>query len=330
MKILFFADLHARKIYRNLQPERVLNDVLGTLEEIKNIAQEEKCETVFFLGDLFHRKGSISVELLARVFSSFRSMTGLDLFFLQGNHDLSGKFSILEPFSSLGHVIEKPEILSLGGKRFFCFPYTEGTYIWEKADVFLGHLSLAEGFLDSTDLKLKDEISVKDLEDYYDLGLCGHYHRQQKVGEKFFYIGSALQLSFGEVNQKKFCAILNTESLELEWKELLQARKYQVVEIQDPDKEFTIPENSIVKIILPHDIRIEKISSSIPQNCEYFLERTRPKREIDIRLEANLEMKNLIDQYLDLSKTNLDKEKLKFLGLKLIKKGNEDLKDVGI
>lgn len=332
MKILFFADLHARKNYRNLSTKGVLNDILLTIEELGKIASRNKVKTIFSLGDLFHKVGTVSVELLARIYSAFRDLErkGFELYFLVGNHDLSGEYTVLEPFEELGHVIKKPTQLVFDQKTFFIYPFTKGTYMWEEADVFLGHLALAEGSLDATDVKLKEEVSVKELKGLYKIGLLGHYHDHQTIG-KFWYIGSALQLSFAEADQEKYCVILNTTDLSLDWKLLKKARTYKVIDLEEnPKLDLASLNNSIVKFQVPEDWDEVFFGAEFPKGCEYFIERKSSARKIEVRLESDLAEDELVERFLELTKTSLSKEELKALGLGIIAESKKRGLDAGI
>lgn len=334
MKILLFSDLHARKIYRNLSSEGVLQDIVNTIHEIEVVAKTNKVEAVIFLGDLFDRKGSVSVELLDRIYKALRPFAYRDITMLQGNHDVSGKYSILEPFRELGGVIDYPCTFDLGGIKFFAYPHYDGDYLYEEADVMIGHLALAEGVLGDTDIKLKKELSIKEIEEFYDLILLGHYHKHQRVRKKTWYIGSALQLSFGETGQSKYCVILDTEDLSLDWIELTSARQYIIMDLtqrsemdQDEIKRyFELEEkalsHAIVKIILNENQVID--SSWIPEGTEYFIEKS-SYRDTKTRLSSsNLkDMNGMMKEYIDLSKTPLDHDKLFELGQGIITKAKE-------
>jgi len=325
MKILLFADLHARKLYRNLKTEGVLRDILLTIEEIAKIADKYQVSKTIFLGDMFHKIGTISVELLARVFPAVSEIVayGGELIFLVGNHDISGKYTSLEAFTGIGTVIEKPTMLEMGGVKFFCYPYSKGTYLWEEADVFLGHVGFAEGELDASDIKLKDEISAHELKGFYKLGICGHYHRQQEVIPGLWYVGSPLQLSFGEVGQKKYCLILDTESLGLEWIELTEARKYQVFDITSkedfPPKEDL--SNSIMRFRIGDDIDTRWLLERVPEGSEYVIEKVITDKPTQVRLDPDMPMDELIVKYLRMVDTSYSKSSLSKVAKMIMAKG---------
>lgn len=328
MKILFFADLHARKVYRNLSSKGILKDSLDTISEIEGIAKKEGVSTIFCLGDLFHKTGTVSIELLSKVFSAFRELKHFNLYFLLGNHDLSGDYSVLECFKELGEVIEDSTTLELGGRTFYCYPFTKGTFLWKKADVLLGHFALAEGELDATDVKLKQETSIKEISSLYKLGLLGHYHQNQKIGN-FYYVGSSLQLSFAEAGQKKFCVILDTEDLKLKWVSLKKARKYRVIDLEkETDGHSFRPGKEIIKFLVPHDKDISKMRANIPRaNFEYFIERKPGGKKIEKRLESSLNTEELIEKFLELSDTKLNKAKLKKLACSFIEEVGRELEN---
>lgn len=334
MKILLFSDLHARKLYRNLSSEEVLQDIINVIHEIQVIAKNNKVEAIIFLGDLFDRKGSVSVELLDRIYKALRPFADNHFIMIQGNHDISGRYSILEPFKELGEAIDYPCVFDLGGKKFFAYPHYDGDYLYEEADVMIGHLALAEGVLGDTDIKLKKELSIKEIEDFYDLILLGHYHKFQKIREKTWYIGSALQLSFGEAGQKKYCVILDTDDLSLEWIELTSARQYIIMVFanqpemtQDEmkgyfDSEQEILSHAIVKIILAENQVID--NSWIPEGTEYFIERF-SHRDTKTRLSnSNLKnMNGMMKEYIKISNSPLDHDKLLELGKEIITRAKD-------
>lgn len=313
MKILFFADLHARKVYRSIS-SGFLDDVLLTISEIKEIADQEGVETIICLGDLFHRINNISIELLTKIYSAFRDLRTFKLIFLTGNHDISQGCSILEIFKSLGSVYERPGMFKIEDKTFFCFPYTTGEYFWEEADVFLGHLSIAEGQLDSTDIKLKDELSIDQICSFFTLGLMGHYHKRQRI-KNFHYVGSALQLSFGEAGQKKFCAILDTKDLSLKWRELTKARKYLVISLpSEKIPDWSILEKYIVKFVLERE-EAQDLLVDIPEKIFYFVEMAYSAKSLVSRIASNtFDDAELVRKFVDVAETDLDKEHLIEMG----------------
>ena len=107
----------------------------------------------------------------------------------------------------------------------------------------LGHIALDGAILHGSqhsDVAIEhdgDMVAISaSLFDAYKYTFLGHYHAEQRVNKKVEYIGSPLQLSFGEAFQKKHIIIFDTDKCELEYVENNFSPKHLVINYSEKDK----------------------------------------------------------------------------------------------
>src|SRR5213078_511087 len=67
----------------------------------------------------------------------------------------------------------------------------------------------------------------------FDLSLLGHVHKPQEVAPGAHYIGSPFQQDFGEKNEAKRVAVLETDTLEVEWVPIEGFPEYRVCTLDE-------------------------------------------------------------------------------------------------
>jgi DNA repair exonuclease SbcCD nuclease subunit len=228
MSILLFSDLHVHPHKKSVER---LHHCLDALEWVFRTAKERQISDVVFGGDLFQDRQKIDVmtyhltfDVLARNCSN-----DLRLWLLLGNHDLwyhdKWDISSVRPFSAIPGttVIEKPCSIEIDGHIIDFLPYThhpvEHLDTLRKAakkrkgrKTLVAHLAVDGAQLNTLHNTRSDVVIEHDGEmvrvdhtcfDGWDKVWLGHYHGQQKVGLNAEYIGSTLQLTFGEAFQHK-------------------------------------------------------------------------------------------------------------------------------
>lgn len=223
MKWLFTADVH---VHPHKKSSERLQDCLDALRWIFQTAEDKGVEHVIFCGDLFHDRYNIDVLTYQKTYEVFKEFTDRNDFIvwlLIGNHDmfLAKEWTIssvipLEGIPSV-RVVNKPCVENLGGVPLAFMPYTADPISTLKAidgssaKVLAGHCAL-----DGADLnpyaRTKSEVLVENDGDMvpvdksvfknWEQVFLGHYHASQSIGN-VEYIGSPLQLNFGEAFQKK-------------------------------------------------------------------------------------------------------------------------------
>lgn len=252
MKILIFSDIH---IHPHKKSTERLNHCLDALNWVFHMAKDRSVKNIVFLGDLFHDRQRIDVLTYQKTFEIFeRNLSGgeLDVTLLLGNHDLwhyeKCDVSSVNPLRSLPNVsvVGTPCVRELrdGKESFFMgfLPYTHNpmedvkkiAMEWDEKvpksqiKVLGGHISVDGAIWNSIYNTISDVAIEHDGEmvrvgpeifEDWDRVFLGHYHAEQKLNEKVEYVGSPLQLSFGEASQKKHIIFFDTEKNESEYVE---------------------------------------------------------------------------------------------------------------
>jgi DNA repair exonuclease SbcCD nuclease subunit len=240
-KFLFFSDLHLANWTQHAHiSDRGLNtrleDQLKILAQIANIAEAEKVDAIFCLGDVFHSRIKVDVDVGFCGYLSFKALAEVaPLFILVGNHDQNsrdGSIHSLEPFKAFAEVIDRPRTdMFPDGTKVAAHPFTADTdefVNWlskREEDLVLFHQGIDKATTGAFDIAIKAEISVDSFPTKPKLFLAGHYHKHQWViPNRCAYIGSPLQLDFGERTEEKGCLLLDTATWQTEFKPLKAPR----------------------------------------------------------------------------------------------------------
>lgn len=247
MKILIFSDIH---IHPHKKSTQRLEDCIRVLEWVFESAIKNKIKNIVFLGDLFHDRQKIDVLTYQKTFEVFEKYlcnNSLNIFLLLGNHDLwhyeKLDISSVNPLRKLPgvKVINKPSVCEISdGVEDFSFaflPYThnpiedliEVEKEWknkapkDQKKILGGHISV-DGAVWNVKYKTISEVTIEHDGDMIKVGsnifkkwdkvFLGHYHAEQKLDDVVEYVGSPLQLSFGEAFQDKHILIFDTDSFE--------------------------------------------------------------------------------------------------------------------
>lgn len=243
MKILIFSDLH---IHPHKKSSERLHDCLKALDWVFITAKRNNINNVVFLGDLFHDRQKIDVLAYQRAFEILeRHMASGDfrLTLLLGNHDLWHyerlDVSSVNPLRTIPgvRVVDSPSVVEIsdGTEDFYMgfLPYTHSPVedlksvekAWrssvkgENRRVLGGHIAV-DGALWNVRHNTFSDVVVEHEGDMVKVGpeifkgwdrvFLGHYHAAQKLNDRVEYVGSPLQLSFGEAEQKKHIVVYDT------------------------------------------------------------------------------------------------------------------------
>jgi DNA repair exonuclease SbcCD nuclease subunit len=243
MKILIFSDLH---IHPHKKSSERLQDCLDALAWVFATAKRIGVNNIVFLGDLFHDRQKIDVLAYQKAFEILEgnmSDGGFRLTLLLGNHDLWHyerlDISSVNPLRTIPgvRVVDSPSVIEIsdGTEDFYMgfLPYTHSPIEdlkrvekdWRssvKGDhrrVLGGHIAV-DGALWNLRHNTLSDVVVEHEGDMVKVGpeifkgwdrvFLGHYHAAQKMNDKVEYVGSPLQLSFGEADQKKHIMVYDT------------------------------------------------------------------------------------------------------------------------
>lgn len=250
MKILIFSDLH---IHPHKKSSERLDDCLRALDWVFRTAADKEITNIVFLGDLFHDRQKIDVLAYQRAFEILErhmSKGKFRLTLLLGNHDLwhhqKLDVSSVNPLRTLPgvSVVAEPSVREIrdGSESFHMgfLPYTHSPIEdlkrvekdWnskasgDERRVLGGHIAV-DGAVWNVRHRTLSDVTVEhegdmvrvgpDIFQNWDRVFLGHYHASQRMAEGVEYVGSPLQLSFGEADQDKHIIIYDTKEDSLEY-----------------------------------------------------------------------------------------------------------------
>jgi DNA repair exonuclease SbcCD nuclease subunit len=276
-KILITGDSH---IHNHKNSEDRLKDCVKALDWVFETAYNQKISNILFLGDLFHSRQKINVNAYQWTFETFLKWMKMSdwnptVYLFVGNHDMAHKFDpdvcSVKPLMAIDGVkiIDTPQTLQIDKHYVSFMPYTEDpisvieTFKDAPKELLLGHIALDGAILNSVhhtqsevviehdgDMKIIDANVLKEWKQVF----LGHYHGGQKVGNNIEYVGSPLELSFGEAFQEKHLIIYDLDTKEEEY----------VINDFSP-KHLIITQNNVDKYDLTNNfirIVVDNISSS--------------------------------------------------------------------
>lgn len=199
---------------------RLLN-ILNGICDIRDYAHTHNVTRVINAGDVFHKRGSISVTAFNaayKVINSFYRL-GIQLYIIAGNHDqvdssISPETSI-HTFRDIAEVIEQPKVISLADPTssldIAFVPYSKDksyiistvddfrTSINTKQSILVAHLGMSGGTVGSGMYMMSDEYSMKDIYwDKWKFVVLGHYHQPQLLSHNTLYPGTPVQNTFND------------------------------------------------------------------------------------------------------------------------------------
>lgn len=276
-KAIIFSDLHLHS-----HKDRIdrLEDCLDVLHWVFNKAKENNCKHIFFLGDLFHERSKIDVLNYLRTFEVFmkhmiEDAQDIDLYLLVGNHDMYHKtrwdVNSIKPLTAIPrcHIIDKPTTTIINNRRIDWMPHTENpieelTKFEKEVDGHLKSLMFAHISVDGAKLNLvygtKSDVIVEydnemipvnvDLFDSWDHTYMGHYHGAQNINDKVEYVGSPLQLSFGEAFENKHIILIDLETLNAEYIENDFSPQHFLIDPKDIKDENYKLDGNFVRVVV--------------------------------------------------------------------------------
>lgn len=353
--ILLFSDLHIHPHKKNLDR---LEDCLKIIPWVFDTAKKHQVKNIIFGGDFFHDRQKIDIYTYQRAFDTLNNNiknTDITLWILLGNHDLwfyeDSSISSVHPFSEIKgvKVVSKPSRFKIENLNWDFLPFTTNPLsslklldsIEGEKQCLIGHIALNQakmhkGFY-ATDILVEHEgemISVdSDLFMEYEQVFLGHFHSEQKVNAKVEYIGSPLQLSFGEAFEEKHIIILNSET-----------RKKEYIKNEFSPKHFIIKENELSKYDLKNNfvqLVVEDISKVDLVDLKKNIIKNSNVADLKIKYSKSVTVDNsesidgikdvlyndneMLTKYIDQVKTELDKKVLIEIGKKICEYNKEQV-----
>jgi len=256
-EVLIFSDIH---IHPHKRRNDRLEDCLKALDWVFNVAQERGITHILFGGDLYHDRQKIEVYTYQRTFETLEKRlrhNKFELYLLLGNHDLwyndKTTVSSVVPLSALPgvRIISQAERLNIAGSNWDFIPFTHNPLVTLEnlqkkpgnPEYALGHIAIDGAILHGSqysDVTVEhdgDMVSVSaSLFSHYKHTFLGHYHAEQRVTDKVEYVGSPLELSFGEAFQKKHIIAFNGKTGKKTYIPNDFSPRHLVISLKDKDK----------------------------------------------------------------------------------------------
>lgn len=315
-KALIFSDLHAHS-----HKDRVarLQDCVCALNWVFEQAAAHNCDYIFFLGDLFHERTKIDVLNYLRVFEVFmkhmiEDACGREVYLLVGNHDMYHRekwdVNSIKPLTAIPgiSIIQTPLSFSAGGKQFDCLPHTENPVAaldalkkardGKTGDILLSHLAV-NGALTNTYYGVRSDVIVEYDNEMvpvdpgvfsdWEMVFLGHYHAAQKIGHAE-YVGSPLQISFGEAFQTKHVIILDLDTLEKTYVVNDFSPKHLIITPQDIEHENYSLTGNFVRIAVEDmgQRDLSDLQRKIEKECRPLSLDMKPRDKTSEEKEANI------------------------------------------
>lgn len=364
-KILLFSDIH---IHNHKKSYERLDDCLNALQWIFNIAKEENIKSIIFGGDILHERQKIDIFVYNKIYNILcknLSENDVNFYCLLGNHDLwfneNTQISGVYPFESIKgfKVISEPKTLKIEDSEWDFLPFTHDPLESMKSfnsnnlekRYLIGHISIDGAILNSSgtisDVIIEhdgDMVKVsKDIFVRYKHSFFGHYHKSQKLASNVEYIGSPLELSFGEANEEKHVIILDTETNEIKYIVNNFSPKHVYIYENDINKLKTSKLKNNFVCLLSSDIasvKTKECTEFIKENCDILSfqvksvsSKNNNENKIDISFIEDakslmIDEEKLISMYVEKQDTkSLDKNLLSEIGNKIIKLTSEKQND---
>lgn len=224
IRFLFSADWHLSRysndnveLTSNL-PER-LDGIRNAMYHMSEFAINNGINTIIVGGDVLHGKSIIHALAQDIMLDYFRNNSKLNFIVIDGNHDKSGKsqsvVSALKSIDNEPNVTRISKPLQVG--EIMYVPYSDDIMIdsikKHSATYLISHFGLNEAQLNSG-ISISADIKLSDLIGKYKTVLLGHYHLSQEIIRdeiKLYYVGSLIELDYGERDNEKRFLVVDTE-----------------------------------------------------------------------------------------------------------------------
>jgi len=345
-KVIIASDLHIHPHKKSLGR---LYNCLEVLEWIFKTAHEKEAGNIIFAGDLFHDRQKVDVLTYQHTFEIFEKYlcgSQLKAWLLLGNHDMWHKekwdYSSVKPLGAVCGVtvIDTPCTIALDGCTplinflpFTTNPIDALSKLENDSEfkILFAHIAVdgalwnvrsntfAEVFIEHDGDMVKVDAGILSK---WDQVFLGHYHASQQITDKIEYVGSPLQLSYGEAFQKKHIILYDLNTHEKEYITNTFSPKHYVYDLSECSRaKFDENVDLFVKIktddiTSPKNIEVQKKILELPNCKEAKVDpikkhRADEKREIEDAKAILLNEDEMAKHYLDEVGTNgLDRQKL--------------------
>lgn len=330
-----------------------LNDILWSARTIREYCRITNIDTIMVLGDLFHDRRSIEIDVLSTVVKFFEDTNtkyNQQWIVFPGNHDMflrhSWDVNSLTTLRKNLTVIEDIKIVTVDDARFWIVPFItyEKPYMkvirkietqYQEDDVLLTHIGIKNATLNTCFL-LKDWSIISFEHSKFKRVYTGHFHSKQQVGDNVWYPGSPIPFKFDEGDVPHGFYIYDTDTKDHKFINIWKAGERFFPEETPPPQFFTITDETINKIDTSDvkngmvRIALQKDYTTDEKNqMKHRLKECGARSVRFMDLTSKIEKQEIIaakpSRNLFQSWIDLDKNGVKGLDIKLLQKANDEI-----
>lgn len=319
MKFIFTADWHF-SAYSNDQIEKEsglpirLDSLVKTINNMILFCKEKKIKNIIVGGDILHNKNIIYSLSLSILIDLIKNNSEINFIVLDGNHDMSSRtndgvsgLKALDAIKNVHtiHTIEKIENILFIPWKFA----TKDIMKSEKSDFLISHFGLNEAQLNSG-ISIVSDVSMSNLSNF-NFVLLGHYHRNQFLKNKntnLYYVGSPIQLDWGEKNEEKRFLVVDTEKNTIESVPTSGYKKYCEFNITEENKLELLKELKELKNS-GHYVKLNKTNDLDTSDLENEFD-VIDKREKDITnrgITSSMSISDKLNRFIEIKEVQIEK-----------------------
>lgn len=327
MKFAFSADWHLSRYGQDKVEDTTdlpyrLHGIKTAMYGMADHCRKNKIDQIFIGGDLLHGKSIIYAIAQNILLDFFRDHPDIIFFVIDGNHDLAGKgVGAASALKSLDNEpnVERVQGLSMKMEDALLVPYSYKMVEHIKkseSPLLVSHFGMDEGVLNSG-ISIVSDISLKDLRGRYEQVFLGHYHKPQEISEEgleVYYVGSLIQLDWGEKHDEKRFLVVDTDTRKVESVLTTGYRKYFEFEITPENRDTVVPQAR--KLIKEgHQVSFKKIQEVDTDDlAKEFRLVDRVDKDITNRgISSSMSLGDKLEKYLDIRGIKGDKKRKLYL-----------------
>lgn len=353
MRILITSDVHfgvPNKLHHSIWAAKV----------IREYAAKNNIGVVLVLGDLFHDRNSLNIQVLSDAYDFFDELDqnyDQEWVAFPGNHDMflknSWKVNSVRPLNRLITIVEDIKMLNIGGAKFWVVPFVHYENAFMQAvraieakaspdDILLTHIGVTGASLNECFL-LKHWSLIDFANTKFKRIYSGHFHCYQQVGEKTWYPGSPIPFRFDEGLVEHGFLEYDTGTNEHKFVNTFEQGKLLLPDLQRPPDYITCVDTSVdkmdvagnhVRLVQSRDYSTNEMNSlraSILARGALVVKFMKSQQDKDIVLseQSNVAIGDglqLFDKWLTHDKPeHLDKDTMKILNKQIVEEGEERL-----
>jgi hypothetical protein len=279
-KIIITADWHAGV------PKK-LSYTMWAADVIYGYAKRHSISDAFILGDLFHDRVNLNIEVADAICRFFEAATAVRWHVFPGNHDMFLKHSwdvhAIRPFKAIINVVEGVGRRTLPDFNYWIIPFIhdEAEYMRtlagvekerQRGDVLLTHIGVNGASLNECFL-IRNWSFVSFDRSKFERVFAGHFHCYQTVGKNVVYPGSPVAFRFDEGLVPHGFLVYDTRAGTSEFVDAFSCATY--TDLTPPPKYLTVLDKdlpsqpseffagNLVRVVLTHDYTKRELMESI-------------------------------------------------------------------